>query len=135
MKFDGSDQQGEDYLDPTVITTKQQEGNICFKQRTGHWDDNEHSIYLEFLQNSRGPNNSYKKGYPLFKQMSEFIGTRSPSQCRSHHQKFNPYSQLIQKSKRKYLKNRLKVQNQPILRSKQIMRKYFASNRETTDEE
>ncbi|CAD8063952.1 unnamed protein product [Paramecium sonneborni] len=135
MKFDGSDQQGEDYLDPTVNTSKQQEGNNCSQQRTGHWDDQEHYIYLEFLQNVRGADGSYKKGQPLFKKMSEIIGTRSPSQCRSHHQKFNPYNQLIRKSKKKSFKNRIKVQSKPILRSKQIMRKYFALIRETTDEE
>ncbi|CAD8067875.1 unnamed protein product [Paramecium sonneborni] len=139
MKFDGSDQQGEDNLDPTVNTSKQQEGNICSQQRTGHWDDHEHSIYLEFLHNVRGVDRSYKKGQPLFKKMSEIIGTRSASQCRSHHQKFNPYNQLIKKSKKKCFKNigknRLKGQGQAILRTKQIMRKYFALIRETTDEE
>ncbi|CAK65825.1 unnamed protein product (macronuclear) [Paramecium tetraurelia] len=133
MNINGSDLQGEDYLNPSVNISKQQEGNLCIKQKNGHWDDNEHSIYLEFLSNARG--DSYKKGQPLFKKMSEFIGTRSPSQCRSHHQKFNPQNFETKNSKKKYFKNRIKDSRQPILRSKQIMRKYFALNRETTDEE
>lgn len=32
--------------------------------------------------------------------MSELIGTRTPSQCRSHHQKFNPYALRGENGKR-----------------------------------
>ncbi|CAD8083982.1 unnamed protein product [Paramecium sonneborni] len=35
-------------------------------------------------------NSDLKKQNKIFKQMSNFIKTRSPSQCRSHHQKFDP---------------------------------------------
>jgi hypothetical protein len=38
-----------------------------------------------------------KKTSKIFKLMSEIIGTRSPSQCRSHHQKFNPFVHHIKK--------------------------------------
>lgn len=41
-----------------------------------------------------------KKTSKIFKQMSELIGSRTPSQCRSHHQKFNPYALRGENGKR-----------------------------------
>jgi hypothetical protein len=37
-----------------------------------------------------------KKTNKIFKLMSDIIKSRSPSQCRSHHQKFNPFSKYVQ---------------------------------------
>jgi hypothetical protein len=41
-----------------------------------------------------------KKTSKIFKQMSELIGSRTPSQCRSHHQKFNPFALRGENGKR-----------------------------------
>ncbi|CAD8057146.1 unnamed protein product [Paramecium sonneborni] len=63
-------------------------------KKTGHWSEQEHQLYIDFLYQSQNLAESSKKnkGQKLFKKMSETIITRSPSQCRSHHQKFNPFS-------------------------------------------
>ena len=37
--------------------------------------------------------NSNKRNSKVFLQMADYIGTKTPSQCRSHHQKF--YKKLI----------------------------------------
>ncbi|CAK84945.1 unnamed protein product (macronuclear) [Paramecium tetraurelia] len=63
------------------------------KKNVGHWTKEEHEKYLKFLED----NIQMKKNNKIFKPMSEIIGTRSPSQCRSHHQKFNPSSPLAQR--------------------------------------
>ncbi|CAD8057473.1 unnamed protein product [Paramecium sonneborni] len=71
------------------------------KKNIGHWTKDEHEKYLQFLED-----NSYmKKNNKIFKPMSEIIGTRSPSQCRSHHQKFNPQSPQIQRKSSKIINN------------------------------
>ncbi|CAD8062772.1 unnamed protein product [Paramecium sonneborni] len=70
------------------------------KKNFGHWTPEEHQKYLRFLQD----HTDIKKNNKIFKSMSDVVGTRSPSQCRSHHQKFNPLSPMVQK------KN-LKVEN------------------------
>ncbi|CAD8100350.1 unnamed protein product [Paramecium sonneborni] len=74
----------------TKLTKKQKKENI----NTGHWSAIEHSTYINFLSQYETIMNSsmMKKTSKIFKQMSELIGTRTPSQCRSHHQKFNPYA-------------------------------------------
>jgi len=38
---------------------------------------------------------SLRRSQKLFLQMSKFIGTRSPDQCRSHHQKTMKYHHTI----------------------------------------
>ncbi|CAD8123867.1 unnamed protein product [Paramecium sonneborni] len=78
-------------------------------KKYGHWTEIEHKSYLHYLQE----NKKHIKGQRLFKKMSQIVGTRTPSQCRSHHQKFNP-----QKTKQQ--------QETGIQRSKQYARKYFA---------
>ncbi|CAD8104925.1 unnamed protein product [Paramecium primaurelia] len=81
-------------------------------KKQGHWNETEHKTYLNFLQE----NNNHTKGQRLFKKMSQVVGTRTPSQCRSHHQKFNPQKTRCQSET-------------GILRSKQYARKYFAQQR------
>ncbi|CAD8174725.1 unnamed protein product [Paramecium pentaurelia] len=68
-------------------------------QQTGHWSESEHQTYIDFLNMHRSVMESQdqKKTSKIFKLMSETIGTRSPSQCRSHHQKFNPFVHQIKK--------------------------------------
>ncbi|CAD8058873.1 unnamed protein product [Paramecium sonneborni] len=69
------------------------------QQSTGHWSEQEHKTYLNFLNVHRSvmESSDQKKTSKIFKLMSETIGTRSPSQCRSHHQKFNPFSHQVKK--------------------------------------
>ncbi|CAD8055501.1 unnamed protein product [Paramecium sonneborni] len=69
------------------------------KKNIGHWTKEEHDKYLKFLED----NTSMKKNNKIFRPMSEIIGTRSPSQCRSHHQKFNPQSPFIQRKSSKII--------------------------------
>ncbi|CAD8111763.1 unnamed protein product [Paramecium primaurelia] len=68
-------------------------------QNTGHWSQQEHQTYLDFLQLHKEimESQDQKKSNKIFKQMSEIIGSRSPSQCRSHHQKFNPFIHQVKK--------------------------------------
>ncbi|CAD8150370.1 unnamed protein product [Paramecium pentaurelia] len=67
--------------------------SVSPKKNIGHWTKDEHEKYLKFLED----NTLMKKNNKIFKPMSEIIGTRSPSQCRSHHQKFNPQSPQTQR--------------------------------------
>ncbi|CAD8092873.1 unnamed protein product [Paramecium sonneborni] len=64
---------------------------------TGHWSAQEHQVYLNFLEQHREvmESSELKKTNKIFKLMSDIIKSRSPSQCRSHHQKFNPYSKYL----------------------------------------
>ncbi|CAD8163799.1 unnamed protein product [Paramecium octaurelia] len=59
----------------------------------GHWTQKEHRLYLQFIETNKDimMKSDMKKQEKIFKQMSLVIRTRSPSQCRSHHQKFNPF--------------------------------------------
>ncbi|CAK69159.1 unnamed protein product (macronuclear) [Paramecium tetraurelia] len=63
----------------------------------GHWSAQEHQVYLTFLQQHKDvmESSELKKTNKIFKLMSDIIKSRSPSQCRSHHQKFNPYSKYL----------------------------------------
>ncbi|CAD8197574.1 unnamed protein product [Paramecium octaurelia] len=58
----------------------------------GHWTSQEHLQYLNFVKSYESLLKSKyeKKSKKIFKLMSEFIPTRTSTQCRSHHQKFNP---------------------------------------------
>ncbi|CAD8122515.1 unnamed protein product [Paramecium sonneborni] len=74
------------------------------KKNQGHWTTKEHQIYVEFLKqhhNTTMQNQQNRKNNKIFKLMSMTIGTRSPSQCRSHHQKFNPFTPAGQKRNKK----------------------------------
>ncbi|CAD8175116.1 unnamed protein product [Paramecium octaurelia] len=59
----------------------------------GHWTQKEHRLYLQFIETNKEimMKSDMKKQEKIFKQMSVVIKSRSPSQCRSHHQKFNPF--------------------------------------------
>ncbi|CAK80539.1 unnamed protein product (macronuclear) [Paramecium tetraurelia] len=59
----------------------------------GHWTQKEHRLYLQFIETNKEimMKSDMKKQEKIFKQMSIVIKSRSPSQCRSHHQKFNPF--------------------------------------------
>ncbi|CAD8200840.1 unnamed protein product [Paramecium octaurelia] len=79
------------------------------KHNSGHWTPEEHQTYVEFLEKHHDTtmqNQQNRKNNKIFKLMSEIIGTRSPSQCRSHHQKFNPYTpagqRRLKKNKKKW---------------------------------
>ncbi|CAD8110854.1 unnamed protein product [Paramecium primaurelia] len=90
---------------------KEQEQNAMKNQ--GHWTSQEHQIYVEFLEQHHGTSmqsQQNRKNNKIFKLMSQTIGTRSPSQCRSHHQKFNPYTAAGQK-RNKRNKRRMSNQN------------------------
>ena len=66
------------------------------EQCNGRWKVAEKKLYLEFVQNNPellARNNT--RNMKAFKQMATVITTRSPIQCRSHHQKMlqKPYIQ------------------------------------------
>ncbi|CAD8100526.1 unnamed protein product [Paramecium sonneborni] len=65
----------------------------------GHWTKLEQQQYMEFVQSHQSILKSKydKKSKKIFKLMSSFIPTRTATQCRSHHQKFNP----LKKEKKK----------------------------------
>ncbi|CAK87224.1 unnamed protein product (macronuclear) [Paramecium tetraurelia] len=67
----------------------------------GHWTQQEHLQYLEFVRNHESILKSKydKKSKKIFKLMSQFIPTRTATQCRSHHQKFNPLNKGKKKLK------------------------------------
>ncbi|CAD8120313.1 unnamed protein product [Paramecium sonneborni] len=92
-----------------------QTGSKKISRLQGHWNQIEHNTYLNFLLE----NANHTKGQRLFKRMSQVVGTRTPSQCRSHHQKFNP-----QKTKSSTL-------DTSFWRSKQYARSYFAQHRQS----
>ncbi|CAD8082590.1 unnamed protein product [Paramecium sonneborni] len=88
----------------TLKSNKHHQTKISKKEHinTGHWSAVEHNTYVNFLSQYENIMNSsmMKKTSKIFKQMSELIGTRTPSQCRSHHQKFNPYAHRGENGKR-----------------------------------
>ncbi|CAD8114940.1 unnamed protein product [Paramecium sonneborni] len=67
----------------------------------GHWTKQEHLLYLEFVKNHESILRSKydKKSKKIFKLMSHFIPSRTATQCRSHHQKFNPLAKGKKKSR------------------------------------
>ncbi|CAD8195920.1 unnamed protein product [Paramecium pentaurelia] len=83
------------------------------KKNQGHWSSLEHQVYVEFLKlhyNTTMQSQQNRKNNKIFKLMSMTIGTRSPSQCRSHHQKFNPFTLAGQKRNKKN-KKRINAEN------------------------
>ncbi|CAD8202709.1 unnamed protein product [Paramecium octaurelia] len=101
-------------------------------QQTGHWSELEHQTYIDFLNMHRSVMESQdqKKTSKIFKLMSETIGTRSPSQCRSHHQKFNPFVHQIKKRQKRKKDNQnteklTKNDENAFLQSLQIQHQLF----------
>ncbi|CAD8066600.1 unnamed protein product [Paramecium primaurelia] len=104
---------------------KELEFNI--KHNSGHWTPEEHQIYEEFLEKHHATtmqNQQNRKNNKIFKLMSEIIGTRSPSQCRSHHQKFNPCTPAGQKRIKKN-KKKLNIDTQISLHNTSQFLQYF----------
>ncbi|CAD8174705.1 unnamed protein product [Paramecium pentaurelia] len=96
-----------------------QDSSKKIQKKSGHWKQEEHESYLRFLQE----NANHNKGQRLFKRMSQVIGTRTPSQCRSHHQKFNPQKPCD------------KITQIKILKTKQLVRLYMNRHKEKDEEE
>ncbi|CAD8185431.1 unnamed protein product [Paramecium pentaurelia] len=71
-------------------------------KQNGHWTQQEHLQYLEFVKSHESILKSKydKKSKKIFKLMSQFIPTRTATQCRSHHQKFNPLNKGKKKLKK-----------------------------------
>ncbi|CAD8179740.1 unnamed protein product [Paramecium octaurelia] len=63
--------------------------------KKGHWTNKEHRLYQQFIENNQEimSDSDQKKMKQIFKKMSDLIKSRSASQCRSHHQKFDPKKQ------------------------------------------
>ncbi|CAD8180177.1 unnamed protein product [Paramecium pentaurelia] len=77
------------------LSNNKGKGNKSTKRKLyniGHWTTKEHNLYLSFREKNKEImlDSDLKKQNKIFKQMSNFIKTRQPSQCRSHHQKFGP---------------------------------------------
>ena len=53
------------------------------KEESGRYDK-----FIEMHADIFSDSNKKKRGTKIFLKMSKFIGTKTPSQCRSHHQKF-----------------------------------------------
>ncbi|CAK56230.1 unnamed protein product (macronuclear) [Paramecium tetraurelia] len=132
MKSENSGSLHPDYLELNLNNSKQQDLSNSTLIKSGHWSEEEHQQYVQFLLRVKGSGDSQRKGQPLFKRMSQIIGTRSPSQCRSHHQKFNPFNPRL---RRNHKKKKLPKIEKPVLRSKQIMRQYFSENKVHSEDE
>ncbi|CAD8150162.1 unnamed protein product [Paramecium pentaurelia] len=132
MKSENSGSLHSEYLELNLNNSKQQDLSNSTHIKSGHWSEEEHQQYVQFLLRAKGSGDSQRKGQPLFKRMSQIIGTRTPSQCRSHHQKFNPFNPRLRRNHK--IKKLPKIEK-PILRSKQIMRKYFSQNKVHSEDE
>ncbi|CAD8073836.1 unnamed protein product [Paramecium primaurelia] len=82
-----------DDLKYQIKIKKRRRKNIRKTYNNGHWTQKEHNLYLKFIETNKAImiQSDLKKQEKIFKQMSLVIKTRQPSQCRSHHQKFNPF--------------------------------------------
>ena len=59
-------------------------------ERVKRWTKQETALYQNFVEIYKDimRDSSSKRNSKIFLQMSKFIGSKTPSQCRSHHQKF-----------------------------------------------
>ena len=67
-------------------------------KRIGHWNDKEKlkfSIFMDYY-NSVFRTSEIRKNLKIFKCMSEFMKTKNPDQCRSHHQKIKKEFESIE---------------------------------------
>ena len=77
-------------------------------ERVKRWTKEETILYQNFVDKYKEimKDSSSKRNSKIFLQMSKFIGSKTPSQCRSHHQKFyhseNKEKDNIQKKKREF---------------------------------
>jgi hypothetical protein len=65
--------------------------------RRGHWSEKEQAKYFAFLEmfEEKFSQRDSRRECKVFKSMSQFIKTRDPNQCRSHHHKMNKNSKSI----------------------------------------
>ena len=63
----------------------------------GLWSEKEKKSYICFLREKREHmmHSSTRRSQKLFIQMSKWVKTRTPDQCRSHHQKTMKYHHTI----------------------------------------
>ncbi|CAD8190881.1 unnamed protein product [Paramecium octaurelia] len=93
-------------LEEPLCIKNETEREIKENKLNGHWTKEEHGFYLEFVNNHFDILKSKyaKKSKKIFKLMSQFIPSRTPTQCRSHHQKFNPLQSRLKKNNLKQMK-------------------------------
>ncbi|CAD8052273.1 unnamed protein product [Paramecium primaurelia] len=132
MKSENSGTLNQEYLELMINQSKQQDISNSTNVKQGHWSQEEHQQYVQFLLRVKGSGDTQRKGQPLFKRMSQIIGTRTPSQCRSHHQKFNPFNPRLRKNQKK---RQLKKTEKPFQRTKQLIRQYLNKHKIHSDEE
>ncbi|CAD8140897.1 unnamed protein product [Paramecium octaurelia] len=132
MKSENSGTLIQEYLELTLNPSKQQDISNSTNVKQGHWSQEEHQQYVQFLLRVKGSGDSHRKGQPLFKRMSQIIGTRTPSQCRSHHQKFNPFNPRL---RRNHKRRQLAKIEKPFNRTKQLIRQYFNKHKIHSDDE
>ncbi|CAD8151800.1 unnamed protein product [Paramecium pentaurelia] len=132
MKSENSGTLNQEYLELMINQSKQQDISNSTNVKQGHWSQEEHQQYVQFLLRVKGSGDTQRKGQPLFKRMSQIIGTRTPSQCRSHHQKFNPFNPRLRKN---HKKRQLKKTEKPFQRTKQLIRQYLNKHKIHSDEE
>ncbi|CAD8048871.1 unnamed protein product [Paramecium primaurelia] len=132
MKSENSGTLNQEYLELTINHSKQQDISNSNNVKQGHWTQEEHHQYVQFLLRVKGSGDSQRKGQPLFKRMSQIIGTRTPSQCRSHHQKFNPFNPRL---RRNHKRRQLAKIEKPFQRTKQLIRQYFNKHKIHSDDE
>ena len=83
------------------MSSEKETSNINRKNQRNkikHWTNEENKLYYKFLEQFPVESSLINKKKKIFKQMAEFIKTKNPNQCRSHHQKFS------QKQKTKHLR-------------------------------
>ena len=76
------------------------------KYEEGRWTEAEKLYYFIFLEVHRGKFvASSKRLWKIYKALSQYVGTRSPEQCRSHHRKlllrYLTVENIIENGKRK----------------------------------
>ncbi|CAD8213947.1 unnamed protein product [Paramecium octaurelia] len=109
----------------------------------GHWSAQEHQVYLTFLSQHREvmESSELKKTNKIFKLMSDIIKSRSPSQCRSHHQKFNPYSKylvnnnIVRRKMKEQMLNDSKQQKQSQLDNENIQQSQDSNQKQSQQQQ
>ncbi|CAD8143924.1 unnamed protein product [Paramecium octaurelia] len=132
MKSENSGTQNNEDVELIINQSKQQDISNNTNAKQGHWSHEEHEQYVQFLLRVKGSGDTQRKGQPLFKRMSQIIGTRTPSQCRSHHQKFNPFNPRLRKN---HKKRQLIKTEKPFQRTKQLIRQYLNKHKIHSDDE
>lgn len=63
--------------------------NNSYYHKIGHWSEKENIKYYAFLKRFQGmfDEREMRREWKVFKALSEFMKTRNPNQCRSHHHK------------------------------------------------